>query len=158
MKQLYGTVLGYDSERISAAKVELYGKNDSIESIYAGTSNPPISTTISDSYGNYILPVDDILEGTIYVPEQTVGNMKISANHANVNTEKLAWNYIVVVQTRVYDPHDTDFSGQIDIPELVAWMRDIETTRLTSLDEKISQLERKFKMFVEVILPLILKK
>ena len=158
MKTIYGTILNNDAIEVSEAKIELYGKDKLISDIFAGKETTPLKTTISGRDGKYKIEVGDDFEGYVVVPAQTIKNCKVQFNYAIVNILSIGLNYNVIVKTTIYDVHDLDLSGEIDLHELAVWVRDIEENRLKIMEYRLSQLESKLRMLVEIIIPLILKK
>ncbi len=156
MKTIYGTVLNHKNQQVTDAVVELYDENISLMDLIAGKGVNPLVTVKSDVKGVYAVTVLDNFTGYVVIPAQTIRNCKVDFNYAITNETQL--NYNVVVKTEMYDVRDIDMSGNIDLPEVVAWLRDVEQTKIKTLEYKVSQLESKLRMMVEIIIPLILKK
>ncbi len=156
MKTIYGTVLNHKTQQVADAVVELYDENISLMDLIAGKGVRPLATTKSDMRGVYSITVLDNFKGYVVVPSQTIKNCKVDFNYASTNETQI--NYNVVVKTEMYDIRDIDLSGHIELPEVVAWLRDLEAGKIRNLEYKVSQLESKLRLIVEIIIPLILKK
>ncbi len=155
MKTIYGTVLNHKTKQVADAVVELYDENVSVMDLITGNGINPLMTTKTDGNGRYTITVLDNFRGYVVVPSQTIKNCKVEINFARTNETQIHYN--VVVKTTRYDVHDIDMSGNIDLHEVVVWLRDMEEGK-NKLEYKVSQLESKFRMLVEIIIPMILKK
>lgn len=96
------------------------------------------ATTTTSADGWYQLDISDTYKGIVEVPEQTVGYINVSRGFAIINTENTL-NYNIVVMTTVDSGKKTE-------------------ERFQALEQKVSQLEAKFRMMVEIIIPMVLKK
>lgn len=156
MKTISGTVRNTENKPVANATVELYDENISLMDLIAGSGVSPLVTVKSEQKGVYAITVLDNFKGYVVVPSQTIKNCKVDFNYAITNETQI--NYNVVVKTEMYDIRDIDLSGHIELPEVVAWLRDLEAGKVKNMEYRISQLEGKLRMLVEIIIPLIMRK
>ena len=159
MKTIYGTILNEIAMEVPNVKIELYSKDVLISDIMIGEHPEPLMTTTSSSVGAYSMVVLDDFEGYVVVPVQKIGSesTQVDFNYAIVNVITSGLNYNVVVKTTQYDIHDLNMDGSVDLLETQKWLQE-ELKRVTTLEYKVSQFESKFRMLVELIIPMILKK
>lgn len=149
--EIKGYILNEQAIQVSNVKIELH---NAVDVGKLSTDTPLKAITSFD--GTYIMVIPDGFEGFVYVPTQvTIDNVGVSANYAVIQPSG-GNKYNVVVKTMQFDRWDTNKDGVIDLAEANTRIGVLES-RVAKLEASDQQTKTKFRMLIDVLLPMILR-